>query len=211
MADMIRPFLGQQVLEIGAGTGNLTDFLSRGRAQYIASDIEPEHLSRLRARFQDRPNVSVCSVDATDMREIPGICGSMDSIVCLNVLEHIADDTAALRNMSSALKPGGTIAILVPHGPEVFGTLDRALGHVRRYRSGEAETRLEEAGFTVLQAFGFNRISRPAWFVAGRLLRQTSLDGWPLKLFDRTVWLWRGIDRALPWPPNSMIAVARKP
>ena len=208
MADAVRPFLGQRVLEIGAGTGNLTAFLSRGRSRYVATDIEAEHLARLRTRFQHLPNVCVQRLDVADENDFAALRRSVDTVVCINVLEHIQDDGAALRNVHSALVPGGRTVILAPLGPEIFGTLDQALGHVRRYRREELEVRLCETGFTVKQTLGFNRVSRPAWYVTGRLLKKTRLHPAPLKLFDRMVWLWRRIDRALPWPPMSIIAVA---
>jgi hypothetical protein len=131
--------------------------------------------------------------------------------VCLNVLEHIENDRLGLANILSALEPGGRAIVLVPEGQSVFGTLDEALGHYRRYSTEELRQKMTEAGFQVEQILGFNRISRPAWYVSGKWLKRRTLSLAQLQLFDRFVWLWRRIDAMLPWKPTSIIAIARKP
>lgn len=210
MADTIRPFVGDAVLEIGAGIGNLTRALIPRRRWYVASDIDPEHLARLATRFHHRPNLEVRHCDLTRPEDFEPLRGRMDSVVCLNVLEHIEDDLAGLRNLYAALKPGGRAIVLVPHGQEIYGTLDKALGHYRRYSREELAGRLRDAGFRVERMLEFNRISRPGWYVSGRILKRTTLGYFQMKVFDRFVWLWRRIDSALPWPPTSIIAIAAK-
>jgi hypothetical protein len=56
----------------------------------------------------------------------------------------------------------------------------------------------------------FNRVSRPAWYVTGRLLKRKTISRFQLRVFDSLVWLWRRIDRLLPWPATSIIAIAVK-
>lgn len=210
MADTIRPHVGCRVLEIGAGIGNLTRLLVPRRQAYIASDIDPEHLARLRVRFHHRPNLRVRRCDLADARDFSELEGSVDTVVCLNVLEHVEDDLQALRNMRSALAPGGRAIILVPHGQEIFGRLDVALGHHRRYSQAELREKMERCGFQVERMLEFNRISRPAWYTAGRIFRRSTLSAPQLKLFDRFVWLWRRVDGLLPWGPTSIIGVGVK-
>ncbi len=211
MADTIRPHVGQRVLEIGAGIGNLTRALLRGRKRYAATDINPEHLARLGSRFPHRPNLEIHSCDLTRAEDFAPFTGNMDTVICLNVLEHIEDDRRGLANILSALDHGGRAILLVPEGQSVFGTIDVALGHFRRYSETELKSKMEAAGFQVEQILSFNRVSRPAWFVSGRILKRTSLDWNQMRLYDRFVWLWRRIDRFLPWRPTSIIAIARKP
>jgi glycosyltransferase involved in cell wall biosynthesis len=207
MADTVRPYAGERVLEIGAGIGNLTRLLVPRRKSYVASDIDTEHLARLRARFQHRPNLRVCRCDLATPADFAPLAGSMDTVICLNVVEHVEDDLQALRNIHSTLKPGGRAVILVPHGQDIFGTLDTALGHWRRYSAEELKKKMEQAGFRVERILEFNRISRPGWYITGKILKRTSLSPLALKIFDRFVWLWRRIDRILPWPSTSIIAI----
>lgn len=210
MADTIRPYVGKRVLEIGAGIGNLTRQLAARRELYVVGDIDEEHLARLKTRFHHRLNLHVCTCDLTKAEDFAPFQDTMDSVVCLNVLEHVEDDLQGLRNIHSALRPGGRAIILVPYGQEIFGTLDVALGHYRRYRHAELQERMEGTGFRVDSILDFNRISRPGWYVTGRILKRTTLSPFQLKIFDRLVWLWRRIDARLPWPPTSIIAIGIK-
>ena len=211
MADAIRPYVGRRVLEIGAGIGNLSRCLAGRRELYVASDIDEEHLARLRSRLQHRPNFHAVACDLSRAEDFRELAAGFDSVICLNVLEHVEDDRAGLANIFSALAPGGRAIVLVPDGMQVYGELDRVLGHVRRYSRAELEDKARAAGFEVEQVFGFNHVTRPGWWFNGRVLKRRRFSRLQLALFDRLVWLWRRIDRFLPWPPTSIIAVLRRP
>jgi SAM-dependent methyltransferase len=210
MGDTIRPYLGERVLEIGAGIGNLTRVLIPRIKCYVAADIDGEHLARLATRFQHRHNLHVRHCDLANPADFSDFAASMDTVVCLNVLEHIEDDRQGLRNIHSALRKDGRAIVLVPHGQEIFGTLDVALGHYRRYSHQELKEKMEGAGFRVDKILEFNRITRPGWYVSGRLLKRTTFSALQMKVFDQFVWLWRRVDERLPWPPASIIAIAAK-
>ena len=210
MADTIRPWVGARVLEIGAGMGNLSRHLAPRRQLYIASDIDSEHLARLRVRFQLRPNVKLLRCDLSAPGDFAALAGQADTVICLNVLEHIQDDSTGLANISSALIPGGVAIVLVPQDQAIYGTLDEELGHYRRYSETELRDKMETAGLTVERVLHFNRITRPGWWLFGRVLKRRGSSRAGLWVFDRLVWLWRRIDRALPWPAVSVIGIARK-
>jgi SAM-dependent methyltransferase len=210
MGETIRPYVGERVLEIGAGIGNLTRVLIPRVKCYVAADIDGEHMARLATRFQHRHNLHVRHCNLAEASDFAGL-GGMDTVVCLNVLEHIEDDMQGLRNIHSALAKDGRAIVLVPHGQDIFGTLDAALGHYRRYSHEELRQKMEQAGFRVERILDFNRISRPGWYVSGKVLKRTTLGAMQMKLFDQLVWLWRRIDQHLPWPPTSIIAIAVKP
>ncbi len=210
MADAIRPWLGDRVLEIGAGLGNLTEqFLPR--AAYTVTDLDPLHLHYLTNRYASHRHISVRLLDVAEKAHFQGLENSFDSVVCLNVLEHVERDAAGLQNIYAALAPGGCALILVPRGMQLFGTLDTVLGHVRRYTRGELEQKLVAAGFTVEKIFTFNRIGVPGWWLNGRVLHRKHFGKLQLKVYDSLVWLWRLLEQVLPWPGLSLIAVARKP
>jgi glycosyltransferase involved in cell wall biosynthesis len=211
MGETIRPYVGQRVLEIGAGIGNLTRVLIPRVKCYVAADIDEEHMARLSTRFQHRHNLHVRRCDLANAADFADFPASMDTVVCLNVLEHVEDDMGALSHIFSALAKGGRAIVLVPHGQEIFGTLDVALGHYRRYSHRELREKMERVGFKVEKILDFNRVSRPGWYVTGRILKRTTLGAMQMALFDQLVWLWRRIDQRLPWPPTSIIAIAAKP
>jgi glycosyltransferase involved in cell wall biosynthesis len=210
MAETVLPYVGSRVLEVGAGIGNLTLHLARRRKRYVTGDIDEKHLARLKTRFQGRPHIDSCYLDLTNPRDFEPFAGQMDTVICLNVLEHIQDDMVGLRNIHAALEPGGRAIVLVPHGQEIYGTLDKVLGHYRRYSREDLSSHMVAAGFRVERILEFNRITRPAWYVNGRILKRTRFNRLQLQVFDRLVWLWRRIDTALPWPPASIIAIGRK-
>ncbi len=210
MADTIRPWVGARVIEIGAGMGNLTRHLAAGRKLYIATDIDPEHLARLRVRFQNRPNVKLRHCDLGSPQDFRELAGQADTVICLNVLEHIENDATGLANIAGALVPGGIAIVLVPQDQSIYGTLDEELGHFRRYSEGELRARMEAAGLAVESVLHFNRITRPGWWLSGRVLKRRNSSRTLLWFFDRLVWLWRRIDGAFPWPSVSVIGIGRK-
>ncbi|HTC36170.1 MAG TPA: L-histidine N(alpha)-methyltransferase [Bryobacteraceae bacterium] len=210
MGDTIQPYIGKKVLEIGAGMGNLTRLLLAGRKRYVATDIDREHLERLKNRLSQRPHLETAVLDAADPGSQDRFAGQMDTVVCLNVLEHIEDDLGALRNIRAMLETGGRAVVLVPEGQSVYNSLDEELGHCLRYSEDQLRQRMMAAGFTVEAILRFNRVSRPGWWLNGSILKRRTISRAQLKNFDRLVWLWRRIDNSLPWSPTSIIAIGVK-
>ena len=211
MADVaVRPYLGHRVLEIGAGIGNMTLQLLP-RESYVASDYDELHLKVLHGLSTRSLNLKTRRIDAQNPADFDGLSNNVDTIVCLNVLEHIPDSHAALKNMYDTLEPGGRVIVLVPQGQWLYSPLDKALEHVKRYSAPELRQALADAGFTVEKTFSFNRIGVFGWALNGKLLRRTRMAKIQLKLFDSLVWLWRRIDWLFPWRGLSVVAVGRKP
>jgi glycosyltransferase involved in cell wall biosynthesis/phospholipid N-methyltransferase len=211
MADTILPFTGRRVLEIGAGMGNMTRHLCPRRKLYVATDVNSDYAAHLRNIFRHRPSVCVRTLDATKAEDFLDFERRMDTVVCLNVLEHIEDDAAALKSIRTLLEPDGRLILLVPNDPEAYGTIDREIGHYRRYTPAHLRTLLADSGFEVEQILRFNRISMPAWRFTGQVRKARTISRFALRIFDKFVWLWRMIDSALPWEPASIIAIARRP
>jgi len=176
----------------------------------VASDVNPFYLDYLSNVAINRPYMEVMRVDLHDASTFAGIQNQFDTIVCLNVLEHVPDPLAALSNMRSALEDGGRAVIYVPQGPWLFSSLDTALGHRCRYTPEMLRRELESSGFVVQSITGFNRASAPGWYWNGRIMKREHLSRLQLKVFDMLVPLLRRIDRWLPLPPLGLIAVARK-
>jgi glycosyltransferase involved in cell wall biosynthesis/phospholipid N-methyltransferase len=208
MADTIRPYCGDKVLEIGSGTGNLTRQLVP-RGAYVASDVNPLYLQTLRALTLDRPYLDVTLTDVTKGDSFPEIPGGFDTVVCLNVIEHVEDDLGALRNIRRVLAPQGRAIVLVPHGPDVFGTLDEVLGHKRRYTEESLRALVQEAGCEVEELLRFNRVGFPAWWLNGKLLQRRSFGLGQIMALNALTPLFRLVDRMLPFPPLSLVAIVR--
>jgi glycosyltransferase involved in cell wall biosynthesis len=208
MADVVSPYLGDRVLEIGAGRGNLSiHFMPR--TIYWATDVNPHYLEYLTTLRPTRPYMRVGYTDAQKSETFPAGHG-FDSVVCLNVVEHVPDDVGALRNIWNVLEPGGRAIILVPQGPKLFGALDEALGHCRRYTEEQLADVAKQAGFNVEETLKFNRPGTPAWWLNGRVLRRRTFGLGQIRLLNLLTPLFRRVDGWLPFQPLSIIAVLRK-
>ena len=204
MADTIRPYLGERILEIGAGIGNLTANLIP-RTVYCASDINPYYLERLNRLRPTRPYLQVHYTDASAAETYPA--EKFDTVICLNVVEHLEDDVTALRNIRGVLEKHGRAVILVPNGPGLFGSLDVVLGHWRRYTRDQLAETCVRAGFHVEEVIKFNRLGSPGWWWNGRVLKRRTFGFWQIKLLNLLVPLVRPIDRFLPFPHLSWIVI----
>jgi glycosyltransferase involved in cell wall biosynthesis len=209
MADVIRPFTGERVLEIGAGTGNLTLQLIP-RKLYYASDINPHYLTYLENLIPEHPYLRVGYTDGEKQDSYP-LEEKFDTVICLNVVEHLENDFGALRNIFDALEENGRAIVLVPCGPGLYGTLDKVLGHYRRYTQAQFMELATRAGFHIDSILSFNRFGSPAWWLNGRLLRRKTFGLWQIKMLNLLTPAVRLIDRFLPFPPLSIIAILRKP
>ena len=208
MADVIRPYIGDRVLEVGAGTGNMSVHLMP-RPVYWATDVNSHYLDYLVTLRATRPYMRVTYTDAMDGGTFPK-GQSFDTVVCLNVVEHVQDDLGALRNVWHALSDGGRAIILVPCGPELYGTLDEVLGHFRRYTREQLVDVAEQAGFRVEQVLNFNRPGVPAWWLNGRVLHRKTFGLGQIRMLNILTPVFRLVDSWLPLPPLSIIAILRK-
>src|ERR1700722_7003268 len=208
MADVIKPYLGSRVLEIGAGIGNMTLNLIP-RTVYWATDINPEYLDYLEDMRSSRPYLHVGYTNGMAGNSFP-TGQAFDTVVCLNVVEHLSDDVGALRNMYQALDHGGRAIILGPNGPGLMGTLDEVLGHCRRYTPEQLISGGQQAGFRIEKLLKFNRAGVPAWWLNGKMLRRTTFGMFQIRVLNVLTPIFRRIDALLPFPPLSIIAIFRK-
>lgn len=210
MGEVLRPFVGSRVLEVGAGIGNLSRTLLP-RERYTVTDINPHYLEYLRNFAEGKPYMDVEHIDLTSKEHFDPLAGRYDTVLCLNVLEHVSDEGQALANIHLALEPGGRAIILVPQNPRIYGSLDRVLGHERRYTRSSLRIALEGAGFEVLRLFDFNRATTPFWWLNGRVLRREHFGKVQLKAVDLMTWLISRLDKIVPWHGVSLVGVAIKP
>jgi glycosyltransferase involved in cell wall biosynthesis len=208
MADVVRPYVGQRVLEIGAGTGNMSLHLMP-RTSYWATDVNSHYLDYLLTLRAARPYMRVARTNAMIGESYPR-GQAFDTVVCLNVIEHVDDDLQALRNVRDALEVGGRAIVLVPFGPGLYGTLDEVLGHFRRYTRDQLIAVAEQAGFRVEQVLSFNRPGVPAWWLNGRILHRRTFGLGQIRMLNLLTPLFRLMDSWLPLPPLSIIAILRK-
>src|SRR5579863_9207936 len=146
LARVLRPHLGDTVLELGAGIGNIAGRLMGRRLQYVAAEKDPLYLHALRNRFLRTPNVSVLQLDPECPADYEHAGGPFDTVLCINVLEYVEDPGAVIQSSASVLKSGGSLVVLAPQSQAMYGTLDKAIGHRRRFSKAQLRSLLEAHG-----------------------------------------------------------------
>jgi SAM-dependent methyltransferase len=162
----------------------------------------------LRERLKDHPSASVITA-RLDGTAAPG---SYDTVVLLNVLEHIADDRQALRDIFEALAPGGKVVVWVPAFEALYGKFDQRIGHYRRYRREELLAVLHNVGFQQVTARYTNMPGFFAWGLVVRLLGRAPTAGRLAAIYDDYfIPVIRRIER-LVRPPigQSLLVVAQR-
>ncbi|HKB80820.1 MAG TPA: glycosyltransferase [Thermoanaerobaculia bacterium] len=207
--ERLRPYVGQRVLEVGAGSGTMTRFLY-GRELIVATDKETPYIDRLRNAFRRRPGIIVERLDLDREDALDLSRYAFDTVLCINVLEHTDDDAAALRRAQRLLQPGGRVVIFVPAGKNLYGALDRGVGHQRRYERDELADKLRQAGFEIEEMSFQNSVARYAWWLNSRVLKRQGLPVAQSRLFDRMVPLLKALEGERPAAGLSLIAVGRK-
>ncbi|MFI5394402.1 MAG: glycosyltransferase [Candidatus Binatia bacterium] len=207
--DRLAPYVGDRVLEVGCGVGNFTRFLSN-RSHVVATDNSEHYLAFLRRTLEHRDNIEIRHVNWED----PNLDGlraqRFDTVVCLNVLEHIENDDAALATFASLLEPGGRLVLQVPALHRLYGEIDRAIGHWRRYERDELTAKLTGHGLATEEASYFNVPGVLGWYVNSVLLKRRSVPGLQARLANLLVpWL-RLEQRWQPRRGMALIAVSRK-
>jgi len=186
MAGLFGHALQGTVLDHGAGTGILSERLLTRAERVFALEPDTALFEQLAQRFAARPKVTPVHGTLDEYLAEHGP-SSLDAAVSSNVLEHLADDTGCLRLLHQALRPGGALAVFVPARAELFGSLDAAVGHLRRYSRPLLQSRLEQAGFFVQWVRYVNLAGVLPWLVSGRVLRQPAIASGNLRLFDRWI------------------------
>jgi len=196
VADLIAPSIRGDVLEIGCGTGNFTGLIARHARSVVAVDMDAEFIATARQRWKDEWRISFHCCDAT----AEGWESQFDTIVLLDVLEHIEDDVGFLWSLRRALRPGGTLVLKVPAGDWLYGTMDRAIGHYRRYSKKTLRDALGDAGLRESGSFYFNRLGVLGWWLNGRVQKRVTPPAAQVKTIERLALILRQTEGLVPLP-----------
>jgi SAM-dependent methyltransferase len=203
-----KPFLKGEVIEVGAGIGQMTEHLVRLPEVTRALAVEPDHefCARHRAQF---PTHEILEGTAADLP-----AGSAcDAVLSINVLEHIEHDQAELNRYAELLKPrGGALCLFVPARPEIYAPIDKDFGHFRRYTRPDLKRKLQEAGFKVVALRYFNCVGYFAWWLNFCLLKNRSFERHKVRLYDRVIFpVVHALECNLVRPPfgQSLLAMGR--
>jgi SAM-dependent methyltransferase len=207
VASLVLPYLGDEPIEIGSGTGtNAALLLDAGLARLTVAEADFELVERLEKRFAGDERITVRRLDLLDASP-----GEHSACLALNVLEHIDDDAEALRAAGRLVRPGGSVVVFVPAFPFAMSDFDRAIGHYRRYTKASARDSFARAGLGIEELRYVNAPGLAAWTVGMRLLRMRPREGLVLRGWDRAVIpVARRVERRVA-PPfgQSLLVVGR--
>lgn len=203
----LAPYCGASVCEVGAGLGEFSGQLT-GRDRIVATDADPEAVEAMEKRFAARPEMEVTWLDLHGPVRLDR---PVETVVAINVLEHVTDDVTVLVRLASLLVPGGTVVVWVPGYQHLYGQFDRRVGHVRRYSPATLTTAMRQAGMEVQVARPVNPLGALAWWAAVRRGGASTPTSKLARIYDRLLvpasaaW-----ERVLPAPfGQSVLGVAR--
>jgi len=209
----VRPWVGERILEIGAGIGTVTEFLL-DREHVTSTEMDEECLAELSRRFRGKPNVEVRHLDIAraDGETAESLAGKgFDTVLGFNVLEHIPDDVQALKRIKQ-IAPKGTLLLVVPALPFLYGVEDRAVGHFRRYSKGETQEKLRAAGYHAEKIFYFNSLGAVFWFLKNRVLKTPPTTAGNIAVYDRyVVPVLSRVEGILPAPFGQSLVIVGRP
>lgn len=201
-----KEFLKGEILEIGCGIGNFTSTLSN-YGKVTAVDIDKVIVKK----FEDRKNPDI-SIGYGDIEKGEFFFDKkkFDSIICINVLEHIQNDIKALDNIFELLQNGGNLVLLVPIYSFLYGEIDREIGHFRRYNPNILIEKMRKMGFEIISYRKLNFIGAIGWFISGKILKNKQISENKIKMFNLISPLLYLEDLVEPPVGTSILIIARK-
>ena len=187
----LKPFLGRRIIEVGAGTGSLYELLLETRPESLML-LEPSAnmFPRLVERLHDIDNDRVAQAHRCTLADArTRFRGAMrpDSIVYVNVLEHIENDEEELRTVHSVLPAGGCVLIFVPANQWLMGSIDRQFGHFRRYGLEELRRKCRSTGFAIRFSSHFDALGIIPWLLRYRVFQSDHMEPRAVRFYDRYV------------------------
>ena len=186
--DLMRPYLGRNVVEVGAGTGSFSELLLTAHPDSLTMVEPSEMFSELQTNISSRTEARQVRFHQNIFSNVAdeiALAGPPDSIIYINVLEHIENDLDELRAVHRTLKSDGHLIVFVPALPMLFSKFDRSIGHFRRYRRSELRSKLEEAGFRVKDLRWFDMLGILPWLLKYRIAGSTAMEAGAVHLYDR--------------------------
>lgn len=188
--DEFRPFLGKKIVEVGAGTGSFSELILRENPETLTL-VEPSEmfkaLEQNLVQLETETRLYFHQAIFADVRKEIEAQDKPDSIIYVNVLEHVEDDLAELKMIFETLEKNGRCFIFVPALMALYGEFDRKIGHYRRYSKTEIEDKCRSAGFKILKSKYFDFAGIFPWWIKYKLLRSDSLGSGAVSLYDKLV------------------------
>ena len=184
--DTLSPFIGDRVMEVGAGLGLITThLLSRGKS-VVALEPDPRLFSQLTANVESK-QAELHNSTLGEWSQHQDASPRFDTILYINVLEHIENDVEELREAAKMCAPGGNIVVFVPATPALYGSMDWISAHFRRYRIDELEAVAKRANLRVVSSQYFDLVGKFPYWLMYRVLKKKTLGGGAVGMYDKVI------------------------
>ncbi len=201
MYETILPHCKGEILEIGSGIGNISEYFVNSGQSITLSEIRQNYCDQLVQKFPelaDNKKIIQMDISTEDFEErYNDQLESYDSVFALNVVEHIKDDHRALANCKKLLRKGGHLIILVPAYQMLYNQFDKELEHYRRYTKKSLAKIFVANNFELIHESYFNSLGIPGWFVSGKLQKNKIIPKGQMQLFNYVVPISKILDRVL--------------
>lgn len=188
-----------EILEIGSGIGNISDFFVENEYRISVSDMRIEYCQFLEKKYSEKNNLrGIYQIDIVDPdfeKKYQHLLGKFDSVFALNIIEHVEDDNLAIQNCRKLLKNGGQLVILVPAFMKLFNSFDEGLGHFRRYDKVSLQQRFKRNNIEITSSKYFNFAGILGWWFSGTILRKKNIPSGQMKLYNSLVWIFKILDK----------------
>jgi SAM-dependent methyltransferase len=200
IADSMRPFVGQRVLDLGCGSGSLLQFF-RDKEQLVGIDVSADCIDAIRQRMGSCPHFHGELLDITDADACQRLRPhAIESIITMNTLEHIRDDAKAFRHLYDVLPPGGSLVIVVPASMRLYSILDYETGHFRRYEPDDLREKLQRAGFVLQHMRRLNLPGAVGWWIGHVVLRRRIYSPLSFRLYNALAPAFRWVEQRIEPP-----------
>ena len=205
---LLAPHVGRRILDAGCGIGNVTRLFLDQAELVIGYECRADFCELIQAELGARPNLRIVQGDLAHLDAATFAAEALDTVLCVNVLEHIECDVDLLRQFRAMLAPGGRVCLFVPAHPWLYGAHDAADGHFRRYTKGGLGEALGQAGLEVEVLRWVNLPGILAWWL-NKLRRRVAFGDSQCGAFDRAVPVIARLEALFPPPIGlSLLAVA---
>ena len=195
------------ILEVGCGIGNFTKSLTK-YGKVTAIDINNDYLEQAKKKVAGKARIGFGDVEKGKYFFKGRV---FDTIVCINVLEHIKDDVMALKNIYKLLKLNGTLILHVPAHPFLYVPIDGSIGHFRRYEKEKLVDSILRSGFEIDKIKRLNLIGAVGWFIVNKLFRDKEVKETKIAIFNLVAPIFLSLENIFePSFGTSILIIASK-
>ncbi len=205
---LISPWVSGQIAEVGSGMGLFAGKILQTNKTVTALDINNKYLDIIKRKY---PSIDTFEFDLQATSTPQRLINRFDSVVAINVLEHMPNMNLALKNIYTMLKPGGKLIVLIPSFQFAYGPMDKNLGHYRRYTVQNFSNHLSQVKLKPVFGRYINFWGLWGWWFNGKFLKRDTISGSQVRIFDLLFRPWMILERIIKLPMGlSLISISEK-